>query len=262
MAMASIVFFHAHPDDEAILTAGTMRGLVLNGHEVHLVVATRGEAGLTDMAEQRLGRIRIGELQEAAVALGVDDVTWLGYCDSGLDGMNVSDRETFCHADVETAAAKLADFCRSVNATVLVGYDQKGGYGHPDHLQVHRVAQRAAEMLHIDHFLEATVDQAKVRRIVNLLGFIPRLLGKPEALEVRNMFTPTAEIGLTIDISAYLEVKRDSMKAHSSQHSGGEQLRTLKAFSSLPNFIFNNWFKNEWFVIRWERNTPNPLRDL
>lgn len=239
-----------------------MRGLTLNGHEVHLVVATRGEAGLTDIADKRLGRIRIGELQEAAVALGVDDVTWLGYCDSGLDGKNSSDRETFCQADVEIAAAKLADFCRSVNATVLVGYDEKGGYGHPDHLQVHRVAQRAAEMLQIDHFLEATADQAKIRRIVDLLGFIPRMLGKPEALAVRNMFTPTAEIGLTIDISAYLKDKRESMRAHSSQLSGGEQLRTLKTFSSLPDCIFNNWFKHEWFIVRWERNSKNPLRDL
>jgi LmbE family N-acetylglucosaminyl deacetylase len=260
--MASIVFFHAHPDDEAILTAGTMRGLTKNGHEVHLVVATRGEAGLADAPNSRLGKIRIGELQEAAVALGVDDVSWLGYCDSGLDGKNSGDRETFCRADVDDAAERLADFCRSVNATTLIGYDEKGGYGHPDHVQVHKVASRAAELLQIDHFLEATVDQAKVRRIVNLLGFIPRLMGKPEALEVRNMFTPTAKIGLTIDITEYLHDKRESMKAHSSQHSGGDQLRTLKAFSSIPEFIFRSWFKYEWYVVRWERNSSNPLRDL
>ncbi|MEY3407761.1 MAG: hypothetical protein RL038_822 [Actinomycetota bacterium] len=239
-----------------------MRALVENGHQVHLVVATKGEAGLADLSGSELGKIRIQELQEVSELIGVDNLFWLGYADSGLEGNKRGSRETFVAADLELAAERLADFCRSVTADVLVGYDKQGGYGHPDHLKVHQVASRAAEILDIDIFLEATVSQNAIRRIVTPLSPLAYILRQPEALKIREAFSPDSEIGITVDISKFTKVKRLSLEKHASQHSGGEQLRTLKAFSALPQFVFDLLFRKEWFVVRWEKSNSNPLRNL
>ena len=239
-----------------------MRGLVEAGHEVHLVVATRGEAGLSEVEKQDLGRVRIKELQAVTQLIGVKNRQWLGYSDSGLDGQSDTQREAFVHADWELAAERLADFCRSVSVDVLVGYDRQGGYGHPDHIKVHQVASRAAEMLDVDIFMEATVSQKAIRRVVTPLSPIAYLLKQPEALNIREAFSPDSEIGITVDISKYTDLKQESMRAHASQHSGGDQLRTLKALSSFPKWIFHYLFRYEWFIVRWEKTTTNPFREL
>lgn len=239
-----------------------MRALVAAGHDVHLVVATRGEAGLSEIDKSDLGHVRIQELQAVSKLIGVNNLHWLGYADSGLDGSSSSSRESFVHADLELAAERLADFCRSVDIDVLVGYDRQGGYGHPDHVKVHHVATRAAEILDVDIFLEATVSQKAIRRVVTPLSPLAHLLRQPEALEIRNAFTPDSEIGITVDVSEYTNLKQLSMRTHASQHSGGEQLRTLKALSNLPIFLFNLLFKHEWFVVRWEKTSVNPFREL
>lgn len=239
-----------------------MRALVDAGHEVHLVVATRGEAGLSEVEKSDLGNVRIKELQAVSKLIGVNNLHWLGYCDSGLDGNSNTRRESFVHADLELAAERLADFCRSVATDVLVGYDRQGGYGHPDHIKVHKVASRAAELLDVDVFLEATVSQKAIRRVVTPLTPLAYLLKQPEALSIREAFSPDSEIGITVDISKYTDLKQQSMRTHASQHSGGDQLRTLKALSYFPKFIFHFLFRQEWYVIRWEKTSTNPFREL
>src|SRR3954465_12491045 len=154
-----LLLVHAHPDDEAINNGATMARYVAEGVGVTLLTCTLGEEGevlvpelaqlAPDQADQ-LGGYRIGELAAAMAALGVTDHRWLGgagrYRDSGMMGTPANGhRRAFWNADLEEAAAHAGAVVREGRPQVLVTYDENGGYGHPDHIQAHRVAMRAVE---------------------------------------------------------------------------------------------------------------------
>ncbi|WP_221358327.1 N-acetyl-1-D-myo-inositol-2-amino-2-deoxy-alpha-D-glucopyranoside deacetylase [Streptomyces beigongshangae] len=152
-----LLLVHAHPDDEAINNGATMARYAAEGARVTLVTCTRGEMGevippgLAHLSGEELGAYRLGELAEAMRALGVRDVRFLGgagrYRDSGMMGVPENDDpRCFWRADVDEAAAHLVGVIREVRPQVLVTYDPDGGYGHPDHIQAHRVAMRAADL--------------------------------------------------------------------------------------------------------------------
>ncbi|MBI5090386.1 MAG: PIG-L family deacetylase, partial [Actinobacteria bacterium] len=148
--MGTLVCFHAHPDDESITTGGSMARAAAEGHRVVLVVATNGDHGESpeDLAtgEALVDRRRV-ETMRSAAALGVHRVAWLGYRDSGMTGWPQNAHpESFMRAPVDEAAEKLAAILRDEHADVLTVYDWHGNYGHPDHIQVHRVGHRAAEL--------------------------------------------------------------------------------------------------------------------
>src|ERR1700690_338965 len=152
-----LLLVHAHPDDESIGNGATMARYAAEGAQVTLVTCTLGELGeiipadLAHLAadrEDRLGEYRIGELAAACAALGVTDHTFLGgagrWRDSGMMGTPGSAAPgCFWQADAEVAAAVLAAVIRDVRPQVMVSYDANGGYGHPDHIQAHRVTSRA-----------------------------------------------------------------------------------------------------------------------
>src|SRR3954462_1213084 len=126
--MATLGFFHAHPDDESILTGGSMAKAASEGHRVVLVVATRGEHGeVTDgflAPGEQLGVRRIAETFASAAVLGVERVEFLGYLDSGMMGEATNDAPySFWSADVEQAGNRLAAILREEDADVLVTYD-------------------------------------------------------------------------------------------------------------------------------------------
>ncbi|MFI8253440.1 N-acetyl-1-D-myo-inositol-2-amino-2-deoxy-alpha-D-glucopyranoside deacetylase [Streptomyces filamentosus] len=155
-----LLLVHAHPDDESINNGATMARYAAEGALVTLVTCTLGEEGevippglahLAPDREDRLGPHRVGELADAMAALGVTDHRFLGgegrFRDSGMMGVPQNERENaFWNTDVDTAAAPLVAIVREVRPQVLVTYDPDGGYGHPDHIQAHRVAMRAAEL--------------------------------------------------------------------------------------------------------------------
>ncbi|PBC77985.1 N-acetyl-1-D-myo-inositol-2-amino-2-deoxy-alpha-D-glucopyranoside deacetylase [Streptomyces sp. TLI_235] len=155
-----LLLVHAHPDDESIGNGATMARYTAEGAGVTLVTCTLGEGGevippelarLTADREDTLGDHRIGELTAAMRAVGVADVRFLGgpgrYRDSGMMGVADNDRPgCFWQADVDEAADHLVAVVREVRPQVLVTYDENGGYGHPDHIQAHRVALRAYEL--------------------------------------------------------------------------------------------------------------------
>ena len=152
-----LLLVHAHPDDESIGTGATMARYAADGAEVTLVTCTLGELGevippelayLADGDGDRLGRYRITELAAACAALGIRDHRFLGgpgrWRDSGMTGLPANDSpDCFWQADVAAAAAELAKVIREVRPQVLVTYDENGFYGHPDHIQAHRVASAA-----------------------------------------------------------------------------------------------------------------------
>src|SRR4051812_11845349 len=143
----TLVSFHAHPDDEALLTGGTLARAAAEGHRVVLVTATAGEAGLVEGTEGPSGVAvrRRAELAASARAPGVARVVELGYPDSGYgaSGRGASNR-AFSLLPPDEPAARLTDVLREEQADVLTSYDPAGGYGHPDHVQVHRVGALAA----------------------------------------------------------------------------------------------------------------------
>ena len=152
-----LLLVHAHPDDESINNGATMARYAAEGARVTLVTCTLGELGevippgLRHLTGAALGEYRLGELTAAMRELGVDDFRLLGgagrYQDSGMMGLpDNDDPACFWQADVDEAAARLVEVILETRPQVLVTYDDHGGYGHPDHIQAHRVAMRAVEL--------------------------------------------------------------------------------------------------------------------
>src|SRR3954465_5099541 len=171
--MATLVCFHAHPDDEAVATAGTMAKAAADGHRVVLVVATRGEHGEVEdgflSSGEELWQRRGQETAAGGEILGVARHEFLGYRDSGMMGTPENDApDAFWQADVDEAAERLARILREEQADVLTVYDDHGNYGHPDHIQVHRVGVRAAERAGIKQVYEATMNRDDLRRLMEM----------------------------------------------------------------------------------------------
>ncbi|SDQ32231.1 PIG-L deacetylase family protein [Thermostaphylospora chromogena] len=249
------VFFHAHPDDEALLTAGTMAMLSAQGYRVVLVVATAGERGLADLAPgEELGEARMAELYKSAALLGCARVVRLGYADSGLgaDGGIAEDRpeNAFIDADSEEAAQRLAAVLKEESAELLTIYDPAGGYGHPDHVQVHRVGKRAAEIAGTPIVLEATVNRDPLLRALRLVSKFYRF---PDNFDIRSFesgYSPGEVITHRVNVRRYAKQKRASMAAHATQTAGGDGDRTLAMFLKIPWPLFRLVFGTEWYVRR------------
>src|SRR5581483_4909219 len=212
----TLVVFHAHPDDEAILTAGTMARAAAEGHRVGLVVATRGDHG--EVADgvlapgETLADRRVAETRRAAEILGVARVEYLGYSDSGMEGEPLNDAAgSFWSADVVEAAARLARILREEAADTLTIYDERGGYGHPDHVQVHRVGVRAAELAGTARVYEATVDREHVRDLIRATRDELALEPPPDDMpdpETFDVGVDADRITTTVDVRAFAEQKR------------------------------------------------------
>lgn len=265
-----LVCFHAHPDDEALLTGGTIARARAEGHRVVIVCATDGALGMVSSGtatDGDLGRRRREELRAAARALGCGDVRFLGYADSGYEaprdkihsrkepaGDGAGGAISFCDVPTQEAAEKLAVILRDLHADVLTVYDPAGGYGHPDHVAVHRVGIAAAALAGTRVVLEATVDRRALRRALGAL----RALGVTRALKVdgdewdprrfETAFADPRRITHRVRVGRYCRAKRNAMAAHASQATGDASVRTLAVFARLPVPVFRLVFAREWFV--------------
>ena len=263
-ALSVLVTFHAHPDDEAIATGGSMARAHDEGHRVVLVIATDGAHGEVpdDLAEgETLVDRRRAETAASACVLGVDRVEFLGYTDSGMTGWDQNHHDgAFCSADLDAAAGRLLDLLVEESADVLTIYDWHGGYGHPDHIQVHRVGCRveelAAERLPGLRVIESTMNRDEMRRGIQLakeMGVEEFGPDRDEGEEFdpdgpmddgNPMGTPEAELTLGVDVSAYIANKRAAIAAHRSQVSDSS------FFLQMPEEMFAQAFGREWFVER------------
>ena len=269
--MSTLVCFHAHPDDESIATGGTMRLAAAAGHRVVLVLATRGEQGEPQpgvLAEgEQLWERRVVESHQAAELLGVDHLEFLGYEDSGMIGESTNDNPLcFWQADVEEAAQRLAGILREHEADVLTIYDSHGGYGHPDHIQVHRVGKRAAEIAGVDRVFQSTMNRARILKQMseNAARFedgqesaadagaeieaelegetVEQMRRRAEAAERGEFGSPEAVITHAVDVSAAIDTKRAAMAAHRSQ------IGPDSFFFKMPPEVFTSAFGTEWFI--------------
>ncbi|MFC7486459.1 PIG-L deacetylase family protein [Knoellia sp. CPCC 206453] len=260
----TLVAFHAHPDDEALLTSGTMAKAAAEGHRVVLVIATDGALGFasdefkgtelkggTDFVNgTALADVRLEEARASADALGVARVEWLGYADSGHDGPIPADppgQVRFCRAPLEEAAERLAAILRTERADVLLTYDAAGGYGHRDHVRVHEVGARAAEIAATPRVLEATVPRDTIARAVRLVGRFYHYPDEFDPTVFERSYTARADITHRINVRRQAGAKRASMRAHASQASSNGGDRTLAAFLRIPRPIYDLVFGREWF---------------
>ncbi len=248
--MATLVTFHAHPDDEAISTGGVMAKAAAAGHRVVLVVGTRGEQGepvpgVLDDGEALWER-RVIETHRSAKVLGVDRVEFLGYEDSGMMGEPTNDNPAcFWQADLDEAAERLAAILRDVDADVLTIYDGHGGYGHPDHIQVHRVGARAAELVGLDAVYEATMNRDRIKAMMEANADNETMIELEErqaAMEANPFGTPEELITHAVDVGDFVLAKKESMVQHESQ------IAPDSFFMVMPPEIFAEAFGTEWFI--------------
>ncbi|BBY25238.1 PIG-L deacetylase family protein [Mycobacterium stomatepiae] len=242
--MATLVAFHAHPDDEVVLTGGTIAGAVAAGHRVILVTATDGRVSDED------DDTRMDELLSSASVLGVHRVECLGYADSGYGPVFYPDppgRVRFARAEVEAAAQRLAAILRDENAQLLLSYQANGGYGHRDHVQVHHVGKRAAELAATPRVLEATMPRELLRRLCDVCRLL-RLPAPYDADTARTAYAPQATITHRIDVRPFARQKRDAFAAHRSQIGGGLSARLFGLVMLLPPQLFGLVLSHEWFV--------------
>ena len=252
--MGTLVCFHAHPDDEAISTGGTIARAAAEGHRVILVLATNGEWGESpdDLGDQTLLERRRDEVTASAAALGIARIVWLGYEDSGMTGWEQnSNPGSFFQAPLDEAAERLAAVLREENCDIVTVYDWHGNYGHPDHIQVHRVGHRAAELAGTPKLFEATMNRDAIRRLAQAAKDMGIPLGGEgddefdidgPADDGNPMGMEEHEITLAVDVSGYIANKRASIRAHTSQ------ITDTSFFLQMPDDVFTMSFGTEWFI--------------
>ncbi|WP_410646888.1 PIG-L deacetylase family protein [Amycolatopsis sp. cmx-4-54] len=241
--MTTIVTFHAHPDDEALLTGGTLARAAADGHRVVLVVATIGMLGANAP--------RWAELEASAKVLGVARVVHLGYADSGHGPILYPDPPgwvRFVRASTDEAAARLVTILREEEASVLLGYDRNGGYGHRDHVKVHEVGKRAAELAGDVRLLEATIPRDVVARLVRIVR-LSRIPFRYDVDALLRFYSAKSEITHTFDVRRFARQKQAAIAAHSSQVKGNGRLALLmRVITRLPAPLFGLMFNREWYV--------------
>lgn len=232
---------HAHPDDESIATGATMAKYAAEGARVTLVTCTLGEEGevipenlahLASDREDSLGEHRVGELGKACVALNVRDHRFLGgqgrFRDSGMMEASTNDHpKAFWNADVEEAAQELAETIREVQPHVVVSYDEHGGYGHPDHIQAHRVTRRACvkageralpgDPWQVGKLYAIAQPVSRIQEAVERLNVESGPFTPPNEVADIARGTPDSAVSTRIDASDHWAAKALAMRSHATQ---------------------------------------------
>ena len=271
-----LLLVHAHPDDETINNGSTMAKYISEGAQVTLITCTRGEEGevlipelshLASNQKDELGSHREIELANAMAALGVTDYRFLGapekkWRDSGMMDTDPNKRsDVFWQADLDEAASYLVKVIREIKPQVLITYDEIGGYGHPDHIQAHRVAMRGAELAADPSFGEGEPwDISKI-----YWNTIPRSVlaeGMAKMKEIGSDFfgaesvddlpfaKPDEVVTTMIDGTAFIDQKMAAMKAHPTQ------IELDGPFFALSNQLGNQVWGNEYYtLVKGERSS-------
>jgi N-acetyl-1-D-myo-inositol-2-amino-2-deoxy-alpha-D-glucopyranoside deacetylase len=229
-----ILLVHAHPDDETINNGATMALYADRGAQVTLVTCTRGEEGevlvpglshLASTEQDLLGVHRETELALAMKALGISDHRFLGapstkFRDSGMMGTESNNRpDVFWQADLDTAAKILVDVIEEVRPHILITYDEIGGYGHPDHIQAHRVAMRASELStwQIQKIYWNTIPKSVIAQSMEKMKEIGSDFFGAESIDDVPFAKDDEFVTTLIDGAEYVDSKMAAMKAHETQ---------------------------------------------
>ncbi|GAB3889269.1 PIG-L family deacetylase [Kibdelosporangium lantanae] len=241
--MATLVALHAHADDPVLYSGGTLAQAAEQGHRVVIVVATSP----VDSDRQAT---RDAELRAAAEVLGAHRVELLGYADSGHGADLYPDppgRQRFVRADTDEAAARLAAILRDENADLLLSYDPNGGYGHRDHVKVHHVGKRAAQLTGV-RVLEATLPRDTALRFARAIHAL-RIPFRYDLDDLARRFSPAAAITHRVDVRRQAHRKQAALAAHRSDVTGtGRLSAVLRLLVRLPVPAFALLAGREWYV--------------
>ncbi|HEX2312853.1 MAG TPA: PIG-L family deacetylase [Thermomonospora sp.] len=246
---------HAHPDDEVFGTGGAFVRYAGEGVRTVLVTCTNGEQGDGPGGvkpgdpghdEQDVSTRRLGELRESAAHLSIETVELLGYRDSGMDGWETNHApDAFANIPVEDAARRLAALMERYRPQVVVTYDEFGGYGHPDHIQAHRIAVAATELTGIpDKLYYTAIPRSGIAEMFAYAKEQGIDMGEDETPD--DFGTPDELITTSLDVSAYIEHKRKALQAHASQ---GDSMFLFQ----LPEEIQARILGQEHFVRHFSR---------
>jgi N-acetyl-1-D-myo-inositol-2-amino-2-deoxy-alpha-D-glucopyranoside deacetylase len=258
------LFVHAHPDDETINNGATMAKMVSEGVAVTLVTCTRGEEGevlvpelanLASSLEDKLGEHRVHELANAMKELGVDDHRFLGnYRDSGMmDTPQNNHPLCFWRADVEKAALELAAIIDEIKPQVMVTYDEIGGYGHPDHIQTHRVAMRASEISkwQIEKIYWNIMPKSVVAKGIEAMKEQGSDFFGAENVDDLPFVKDDSFVSALIHAPEQVEKKMAAMKAHATQ------ITLDGPFFALSNNLGVQVFGDEYYtLVKGEKSGP------
>ncbi|HET91391.1 MAG TPA: GlcNAc-PI de-N-acetylase [Chloroflexi bacterium] len=250
----TLLAIFAHPDDESFGPGGTLAKYAAEGTAVHLVCATRGEAGESDAPTPDecadLACQREGELRCAAATLGLTEVHLLGYRDSGMPGAPANQHpQALIQADPDHLADQVADLMRRLRPQVVLTFDPFGGYGHPDHVAMHRATVAAFAQTRTSgpppKLYFTTFPRTFLRwavRLMPLLGMDPSAIGKNRDIDLRAVLEHDLPTTTRIDIRDYYDVKRRAGACHSSQLSGPGSF-----WGRLPRWLVRRWQFTETF---------------
>jgi len=247
-----LVVFHAHPDDEAIFTGGTIAMAVAARWRVVLVVATSGEEGAKpDWLTDELGPSRRSETRASAQILGIERTEFFGYRDSGTDSSpnrgslepdGLQSSSLALHAaPLHECVERLRQVIDEERPAALTSYDPRGIYGHPDHVRVHDIASAAVVGTECDLY-EATICRRTLRRLRDTL--VARGLQEsswPQDL-TDSIGTDERGVLVTLDVSPHIRKKRAAIAAHASQ------VVEASSFMGLPPGAFHRLLETEWFI--------------
>jgi LmbE family N-acetylglucosaminyl deacetylase len=248
----TLMAVHAHPDDEVLGTGGVFVRYAEEGARTVLVTCTNGEQGDGPGGVKpgepghnaaEVVATRLAELRKSVAYLEVSDVELLGYRDSGMVGWAANaDPGVFCNVPLAEPAERIAALMRQYRPQVVVTYDANGNYGHPDHIQAHRAAVAAAEATGIPaKFYYSAVPKSAFARLRDALVASGANI---EELDIPEDFgTPDEEITTEIDVSAYVERKREALAAHGSQTENS-------FFTRLPDEVVTLALSYESFTLR------------
>jgi len=249
----TLLFVHAHPDDEASLTGGTIARYAAEGARVVLVTCTNGELGDSpdgvvpghdDHDTEAVVAHRLRELADSVAVLGIDRSILLGYHDSGMMGWEQNDApDSFWQAPVADAGARLAAIIDEERPDVVVTYDEFGFYGHPDHIKANQITLAALEMTDVTPKLYyATIAKEAFGRLRETMAAAGVEAPDPDEGEDQpDIGTPDAEVGAVIEVGDFVDQKRLALEAHRSQTAES-------FFLKLPIEVFRQVFTQEWYV--------------
>ena len=263
-----ILLVHAHPDDETINNGATMAMYAALGAEVTLVTCTRGEEGEVLVEEHAhkaaahddlLGDHRVVELAEAMKALGVTDHRFLGepnikYRDSGMMDTDPNNRpDCFWQADLDTAAQHLVTVIEDVKPHILITYDEFGGYGHPDHIQAHRVAMAAAEKSkwQIQKIYWNVTPRSVIQEGIDKMKELGSDFMGAESADDLPFCKDDSFVSAHIDGNGYVNKKMDAMRAHATQ------IAVDGPFFALSNNLGLQVWGNEYYtLVKGQKSEP------
>ena len=263
-----MLLVHAHPDDETINNGSTMAMYAALGADVTLVTCTRGEEGevlvqdlahLAAHATDSLGEHRVGELADAMKALGITDHRFLGegdrkYRDSGMMDTEPNNRpDVFWQADLELASDDLVKVIDEIKPHVLITYDEIGGYGHPDHIQAHRVAMRASEksFWNIEKIYWNVMPRSVIQEGIDAMKKLGSDFMGAEKAEDLPFAKDDSFVHAMVDGNEYVEKKMDAMRAHATQ------IEVDGPFFALSNNLGLQVWGNEYYtLVKGEKSEP------